>query len=152
MNWGIEIWYSLLSVVFFLISVSLPLYWLMIHVLSWFTGIKLYSCDVCNYNGVTQSDLNRHKKTQSHIARSQNVCSMCGLGFYTSSQKQVRIFHISCYWVAILKFQILCKIYGIWYIISFCSIEIRWKPLLYMWIVVDFVIICRYMLFSVTLK
>lgn len=54
-------------------------------------GIKLYSCDVCNYNGVTQSDLNRHKKTQSHIARSQNVCSMCGLGFYTSSQKQVHI-------------------------------------------------------------
>ncbi|KAG7176687.1 Zinc finger protein 236-like 3, partial [Homarus americanus] len=54
-------------------------------------GIKLYSCDVCNYNGVTQSDLNRHKKTQSHIARSQNVCSMCGLGFYTASQKQVHV-------------------------------------------------------------
>lgn len=43
---------------------------------------------MCNYNGVTQSDLNRHKKTQSHIARSQNVCTMCGLGFYSSSQKQ----------------------------------------------------------------
>ncbi|XP_069960985.1 zinc finger protein 433-like isoform X2 [Cherax quadricarinatus] len=54
-------------------------------------GIKLYSCDVCNYNGVTQSDLNRHKKTQSHIARSRNVCSMCGLGFYTASQKQVHV-------------------------------------------------------------
>lgn len=54
-------------------------------------GIKLYSCDVCNYNGVTQSDLNRHKKTQSHIARSQNVCTMCGLGFYTTSQKQVHV-------------------------------------------------------------
>ncbi|XP_068235169.1 sal-like protein 1 [Palaemon carinicauda] len=54
-------------------------------------GIKLYSCDVCNYNGVTQSDLNRHKKTQSHIARTQNVCSMCGLGFYTASQKQVHV-------------------------------------------------------------
>ncbi|KAK4310561.1 hypothetical protein Pmani_017884 [Petrolisthes manimaculis] len=54
-------------------------------------GIKLYSCDVCNYNGVTQSDLNRHKKTQSHIARSKNVCSMCGLGFYTGSQKQVHV-------------------------------------------------------------
>ncbi|XP_045107034.1 zinc finger protein 628-like isoform X2 [Portunus trituberculatus] len=54
-------------------------------------GIKLYSCDVCNYNGVTQSDLNRHKKTQSHIARSQNICSICGLGFYTTSQKQVHI-------------------------------------------------------------
>lgn len=54
-------------------------------------GIKLYSCDVCNYNGVTQSDLNRHKKTQSHIARSQNVCSMCGLGFYSASQKQVHV-------------------------------------------------------------
>ncbi|KAK7017999.1 hypothetical protein SK128_013550 [Halocaridina rubra] len=54
-------------------------------------GIKSYSCDVCNYNGVTQSDLNRHKKTRSHIARSQNVCSMCGLGFYTASQKEVHI-------------------------------------------------------------
>ncbi|XP_063852420.1 histone-lysine N-methyltransferase PRDM16-like isoform X2 [Scylla paramamosain] len=54
-------------------------------------GIKLYSCDVCNYNGVTQSDLNRHKKTQSHIARSQNICLICGLGFYTQSQKQVHI-------------------------------------------------------------
>ncbi|CAL4244479.1 unnamed protein product, partial [Meganyctiphanes norvegica] len=54
-------------------------------------GIKLFSCDVCNYNGVTQSDLNRHKKTQSHIARSQNICTMCGLGFYTTSQRQVHI-------------------------------------------------------------
>ncbi|KAB7495970.1 Sal-like protein 1 [Armadillidium nasatum] len=51
-------------------------------------GIKQFTCDVCNYNGVTQSDLNRHKKTQSHIARSQNICSMCGLGFYSASQKQ----------------------------------------------------------------
>ena len=47
------------------------------------TGIKQYLCTTCNYNGVTQSDLNRHCKTRSHILRSANVCPLCSLGFST---------------------------------------------------------------------
>lgn len=47
------------------------------------TGIKQYLCQTCNYNGVTQSDLNRHCKTRSHLLRSSNVCPLCSLGFST---------------------------------------------------------------------
>lgn len=42
-------------------------------------------CQVCNYNGVTQSDLNRHLKTRTHLLRSRNVCACCGTGFHTRS-------------------------------------------------------------------
>ena len=52
-------------------------------------GIKEHSCDVCNYSGVTPSDLTRHRKTQSHIGRTANICDLCGLGFNTPSQRQV---------------------------------------------------------------
>ena len=38
---------------------------------------------MCNYNGVTQSDLNRHCKTRSHSLRSTNICPLCALGFST---------------------------------------------------------------------
>ena len=47
------------------------------------SGIKQYLCQTCNYNGVTQSDLNRHCKTRSHVLRSANVCPLCSLGFST---------------------------------------------------------------------
>lgn len=46
-------------------------------------GIKQFLCQICNYNGVTQSDLNRHCKTRSHVLRSANVCPLCSLGFST---------------------------------------------------------------------
>lgn len=46
-------------------------------------GIKQYLCQTCNYNGVTQSDLNRHCKTRSHVLRTANVCPLCSLGFST---------------------------------------------------------------------
>lgn len=48
-------------------------------------GIKHYMCQICNYNGVTQSDLNRHLKTRTHLLRSRNVCPCCGTGFHTRS-------------------------------------------------------------------
>ena len=47
------------------------------------TGIKQYLCHICNYNGVTQSDLNRHCKTRSHVLRGGNICPLCSLGFST---------------------------------------------------------------------
>lgn len=49
------------------------------------SGIKQYLCQICNYNGVTQSDLNRHCKTRSHMLRSANVCPLCSLGFSTTT-------------------------------------------------------------------
>lgn len=33
-----------------------------------FLGIKQYLCQICNYNGVTQSDLNRHCKVSKMIS------------------------------------------------------------------------------------
>lgn len=38
---------------------------------------------MCNYKGVTQSDLNRHMKSQVHLLRSNHVCPQCGEGFVT---------------------------------------------------------------------
>lgn len=52
-----------------------------------FSGIKQFLCEVCHYYGVTQSDLNRHKKTQGHCLRSRNVCHICGLGYFSRQQK-----------------------------------------------------------------
>lgn len=54
-----------------------------VNMISNMTGIKQYLCQVCNYNGVTQSDLNRHCKTRSHSLRSANICPLCALGFST---------------------------------------------------------------------
>ncbi|RUS90302.1 hypothetical protein EGW08_001900, partial [Elysia chlorotica] len=46
-------------------------------------GVREFCCRVCNYKGVTQSDLNRHMKSQVHLLRSNNVCPSCGEGFVT---------------------------------------------------------------------
>lgn len=53
---------------------------LMIYLL----GIREFCCKVCNYRGVTQSDLNRHMKSQIHMLKSRNECSYCGEGFVTA--------------------------------------------------------------------
>ena len=47
-------------------------------------GIREFCCKVCNYRGVTQSDLNRHMKSQIHMLKSRNECSYCGEGFVTA--------------------------------------------------------------------
>lgn len=47
-------------------------------------GIREFCCKVCNYKGVTQSDLNRHMKSQIHMLKSRNECSFCGEGFVTA--------------------------------------------------------------------
>ena len=44
-------------------------------------GIREFHCKLCNYKGVTQSDLNRHMKSQIHMMKSQNACKHCGEGF-----------------------------------------------------------------------
>ena len=46
-----------------------------------FTGIREFHCKLCNYKGVTQSDLNRHMKSQIHMMKAQNECKHCGEGF-----------------------------------------------------------------------
>lgn len=48
-----------------------------------FSGIREFCCKVCAYKGVTQSDLNRHTKSQIHLLKIQNECSHCGEGFVT---------------------------------------------------------------------
>ena len=45
------------------------------------SGIREFHCKLCNYKGVTQSDLNRHTKSQIHMMKSQNECAQCGEGF-----------------------------------------------------------------------
>ena len=45
------------------------------------TGIREFHCKLCNYKGVTQSDLNRHMKSQIHMMKAQNECRQCGEGF-----------------------------------------------------------------------
>ena len=49
-----------------------------------FAGIREFCCKLCNYKGVTQSDLNRHMKSQIHMLKSRNACQHCGEGFVTS--------------------------------------------------------------------
>lgn len=44
-------------------------------------GIREFHCKLCNYKGVTQSDLNRHMKSQIHMMKAQNECRHCGEGF-----------------------------------------------------------------------
>ena len=46
-----------------------------------FAGIREFHCKLCNYKGVTQSDLNRHMKSQIHMMKAQNECRLCGEGF-----------------------------------------------------------------------
>lgn len=46
-----------------------------------FPGIREYCCRLCNYKGVTQSDLNRHMKSQIHMLKSSHQCPDCGEGF-----------------------------------------------------------------------
>lgn len=48
-----------------------------------FSGIREFCCKLCNYKGVTQSDLNRHMKSQIHMLKSRNECPHCGEGFVT---------------------------------------------------------------------
>lgn len=43
-------------------------------------GIREFLCKLCNYKGVTQSDLNRHMKSQIHMMKMQNECRLCGEG------------------------------------------------------------------------
>ncbi len=45
------------------------------------SGIREFHCKLCNYKGVTQSDLNRHMKSQIHMMKAQNECKHCGEGF-----------------------------------------------------------------------
>ncbi len=45
-----------------------------------FVGIREFLCKLCNYKGVTQSDLNRHMKSQIHMMKMQNECRLCGEG------------------------------------------------------------------------
>jgi len=44
-------------------------------------GIREYMCRLCNYKGVTQSDLNRHTKSQIHLMKARNECVQCSEGF-----------------------------------------------------------------------
>jgi len=44
-------------------------------------GIREYMCRLCNYKGVTQSDLNRHTKSQIHLMKARNECVQCCEGF-----------------------------------------------------------------------
>jgi len=44
-------------------------------------GIRKFQCRLCNYKGVTQSDLNRHAKSQIHMLKARNQCESCGEGF-----------------------------------------------------------------------
>ena len=44
-------------------------------------GIREFLCKLCNYKGVTQSDLNRHMKSQIHMMKMQNECRLCGEGY-----------------------------------------------------------------------
>jgi len=44
-------------------------------------GIREYMCRLCNYKGVTQSDLNRHTKSQIHLMKARNECIQCSEGF-----------------------------------------------------------------------
>ena len=48
-----------------------------------FLGIREFCCKLCNYKGVTQSDLNRHTKSQIHTLKANNECIHCGEGFVT---------------------------------------------------------------------
>ena len=48
------------------------------------SGIREFCCKLCNYKGVTQSDLNRHMKSQIHMLKSRNACKYCGEGFVTT--------------------------------------------------------------------
>jgi ribosomal protein S27AE len=48
------------------------------------SGIREFCCRLCNYKGVTQSDLNRHMKSQIHLLKSNNECKKCGEGFVTA--------------------------------------------------------------------
>jgi hypothetical protein len=52
-----------------------------------FPGIREFKCHICHYEGVTQSDLNRHLRSQSHLylERMGNKCKKCGED-YTSRQ------------------------------------------------------------------
>ena len=50
----------------------------------WFSGIREYCCRLCNYKGVTQSDLNRHMKSQIHLLKSRHQCQRCSEGFVTA--------------------------------------------------------------------
>ena len=51
-------------------------------------GIREFHCKLCNYKGVTQSDLNRHMKSQIHMMKAHNQCSMCGEGFVSPKNLQ----------------------------------------------------------------
>lgn len=44
-------------------------------------GIREFHCRLCSYKGVTQSDLNRHMKSQIHMMKARNECKHCGEGF-----------------------------------------------------------------------
>lgn len=46
-------------------------------------GIREFCCRLCNYKGVTQSDLNRHMKSQIHLLKAKHACSHCDEGFVT---------------------------------------------------------------------
>ena len=52
--------------------------------MTYIVGIREFCCKLCNYKGVTQSDLNRHMKSQIHMLKSRNACTFCGEGFVTS--------------------------------------------------------------------
>ena len=54
------------------------------HLILLFAGIRDFCCKLCNYKGVTQSDLNRHMKSQIHLLKSQNECQHCREGFVTA--------------------------------------------------------------------
>lgn len=55
------------------------------------TGIREFCCRLCNYKGVTQSDLNRHMKSQIHLLKSRNECTRCGEGFVTTKNLEKHV-------------------------------------------------------------
>lgn len=56
-----------------------------------FLGIREFHCKLCNYKGVTQSDLNRHNKSQIHILKSRNQCHQCQEGFVSPFSLQEHV-------------------------------------------------------------
>ena len=70
------------------------------HLTHWYIliGIRAHHCRLCNYKGVTQSDLNRHMKSQIHLLKSANACRLCGEGFV--SRKNLAKHAASCTRVA----------------------------------------------------
>lgn len=55
------------------------------------SGIREFCCKLCNYKGVTQSDLNRHMKSQIHLLKSRNECCRCGEGFVTAKNLEKHV-------------------------------------------------------------